>query len=162
MHLTEPKCITGNRCGMAPKHGILVDQGFSGERPCPKEQWAERGRSCECRHPTMPEHPQLPPFLLAPAAPSRPTTGLLCDPIPGSNKGPLPLGRSGDTEVPVSSIGPVISSKMLQLGYTSGQGLVTSGLTPAQCEEIFLLSHEVQTLCRELALDFIGLSHQEA
>ena len=51
---------------------------------------------------------------------------------------------------------------MLQPGYTSGQGLVTSGLTPAQCEEIFLLSREVQTLRRKLALDFIGLSHQEA
>ena len=51
---------------------------------------------------------------------------------------------------------------MLQPGYTIGQDLVTSGLSPAQCEEIFLLSHEVQTLHRKLALDFIGLSHQEA
>ena len=60
------------------------------------------------------------------------------------------------------SIGPVSSSKLLQPGYTSGQGLFTSGLTPAQSEEIFLLSCEVQTLCGKLALDFIGLSHQEA
>ena len=28
---TEPKCITGDRCGMAPKHGISVDWGFSSE-----------------------------------------------------------------------------------------------------------------------------------
>ena len=110
----------------------------------------------------MPECPQPPLFLLAPVAPSRPTTGSLRTPIPGSNKGPLPLGRSGDTDVPVSSVGPVASSRSLQPGYTSGQGLVTSGLTPAQCEEIFLLSREVQTLRRKLALDFIGLSHQEA
>ena len=110
----------------------------------------------------MPEHPQPPPFLLAPGAPSCPTTGSLHAPIPGSNKGPLPLGRSGDTDVPVSSVGPATSSRSLQPGYTSGQGLVTSGLTPAQSEEIFLLSCEVQTLCRKLALDFIGLSHQEA
>ena len=109
----------------------------------------------------MPEHPQPPLFLLATGAPSHPTTGSLCTPIPGSNKGPLPLGRGGDTDVPVSSIGPVTSSRSLQVGYTSGQGLVTSGLTPAQ-SEIFLLSREVQTLCRKLALDFIGLSHQEA
>ena len=40
--------------------------------------------------------------------------------------------------------------------------LATSGLTEAQSEEIFLLSCEVQTLCRKLALDFIQLSHQEA
>ena len=39
---------------------------------------------------------------------------------------------------------------------------VTSGLTKEQAEEIFLLSHEVQALCRQLALDFIQLSHQEA
>ena len=25
---TEPKCITGDGCGMAPKHGISVDGGF--------------------------------------------------------------------------------------------------------------------------------------
>ena len=55
----------------------------------------------------MPEHPQPPPFLLAQAAPSCPTTGSLHDPIPGSDKGSLPLRRSGDTDVPVSSIGPV-------------------------------------------------------
>ena len=147
---------------MALKHGISVDRGFSGERPHPKEQWAERGRSHECRHPAMPEHPQPPPFLLAPGAPSHHTTGSLRAPIPGSNKRPLPLRRSGDTDVPVSSAGPVTSSRSLQVGNTSGQGLVTSGLTAAQSEEIFLLSCEVQTLRGKLALDFIGLSHQEA
>ena len=31
-----------------------------------------------------------------------------------------------------------------------------------QTEEIFLLTHEVQTLCGRLSLDFIQLSHQEA
>ena len=34
--------------------------------------------------------------------------------------------------------------------------------TAAQAEDIFLLSHEVQTLCGKLALDFIELSHSEA
>ena len=62
----------------------------------------------------------------------------------------------------MSSAGPVASSRSLQPGNTSGLGLVTSGLTTAQSEEIFLLSREVQTLCEKLALDFIGLSHQEA
>ena len=40
--------------------------------------------------------------------------------------------------------------------------LATSGLTKVQTEEIFLLTHEVQTLCGRLALDFIQLSHQVA
>ena len=75
-----------------------------------------------------------------------------------------------DTEVPVSSVGLVTPSSSRQLVQSSGQlaevqvdsGLATSGLTAAQSEEIFLLSCEVQTLHRKLALDFIELSHQEA
>ena len=43
-----------------------------------------------------------------------------------------------------------------------GPVIATSGLTEMQSEEIFLLSHEVQTLHGKLALDFIQLSHQEA
>ena len=39
---------------------------------------------------------------------------------------------------------------------------MTFGLTTAQAEEIFLLSHEAQTLRGKLALDFIQLSHTEA
>ena len=39
--------------------------------------------------------------------------------------------------------------------------LMTSGLTKEQNEEIFLLTHEVQTLHRKLSLDVIQLSHQE-
>ena len=40
--------------------------------------------------------------------------------------------------------------------------ITTSGLTKMQTEEIFILTHEVQTLHGRLALDFIELSHQEA
>ena len=43
-----------------------------------------------------------------------------------------------------------------------GPVVMPSGLTTAQAEEIFLLSHEVQTLCGKLALDFTQLSHTEA
>ena len=39
---------------------------------------------------------------------------------------------------------------------------MTSGLTAAQAEEIFLLSREIQTLHGKLALDFIQMSHTEA
>ena len=43
-----------------------------------------------------------------------------------------------------------------------GSILITSGLTAAQAEEIFLLTHEVQTLQGKLAIDFIELFHSEA
>ena len=43
-----------------------------------------------------------------------------------------------------------------------GLSVLTSGLTAAQAEEIFLLSHEIQTLHGKLALDFIKMSHTEA
>ena len=158
----ELKCITGDGHSVALKRGISIDRGVSGERPHPKERRAERGRSCERRRPISPECPHPPSLLFTPTAPSRPTTG--------SNKGPLPLERGGDTDAPVSSVGPVAPSSSLQPVHSSGQvanvqvssGLVMSGLTAAQSEEIFLLSREVQTLRRKLALDFIGLSHQEA
>ena len=43
-----------------------------------------------------------------------------------------------------------------------GPSVMTSGLSAAQAEEIFLLSHEIQTLRGKLALDFIQMSHTEA
>ena len=43
-----------------------------------------------------------------------------------------------------------------------GPSVMISGLTAAQDEEIFLLSHEIQTLHGKLALDFIQMSHTEA
>ena len=43
-----------------------------------------------------------------------------------------------------------------------GPVVATSTLNAAQAEEIFLLTHEVQTLRGKLALDFIQLSHTEA
>ena len=146
---------------MALKHSISVGQGVSGERPHPKERRAEGGRSCEHRRPISPEHPRPPSLLFTPMAPSHPTTG--------SNKRHLPLERCGDTDAPVSSVGLVAPFSSLQPVHSSGyvgniqvsSGLVTSGLTTAQSEEIFLLSCEVQTLRGKLALDFIGLSHQE-
>ena len=39
---------------------------------------------------------------------------------------------------------------------------MTSGLSKEQAEEIFLLTHEAQTLGRKLACNFIQLSHKEA
>ena len=103
-------------------------------------------------------------------APSCPITGSLHAPSLDSNRGSLPLDRGVDTEVPVSSAGLVTPSSACQPVQSSGQLtnmqvdsiFVTSRLTAEQYEEIFLLSHEVQTLCGKLALDFIQLSHQEA
>ena len=74
------------------------------------------------------------------------------------------------TETLTSSTRMVTPSSALQPVPSSGQpvnaqldpAIAMSGLTKVQTEEIFLLTHEVQTLHGRLALDFIELSHQEA
>ena len=48
------------------------------------------------------------------------------------------------------------------VGAQVGLSVLTSGLTAAQAEEIFLLSREILTLHGKLALDFIKMSHTEA
>ena len=156
--------------GIALKRSRSLDTGVPDEHPCPKEQWAERGRSHECRCTNSPEHPPPPPFLFTPMAPSHPITGSLCALSLDSNRGSLPLDRGGDTEVPLSSTGLVTLSSAHQPVQSSGllanvqvdSIFVTSRLTAEQYEEIFLLSRDVQTLCGKLALEFIQLSHEEA
>ena len=54
------------------------------------------------------------------------------------------------------------SGARLLAGVQVSPSVVTSGLTAAQAEEIFLLSREIQTLHGKLALDFIQMSHTEA
>ena len=163
-------CTTRDRCSVALKRGRSIDTGVSGERPRPKEQWAERGRSRKCRYKDSPECPPPPQFLFTPTAPSRPITGSLHAPSLDSNRGSLPLDRGVDAEVPVSSAGLITPSSACQLVQSSGQLanaqvdsiFVTSRLTAEQYEEIFLLSREVQTLLGKLALEFIELPHEEA
>ena len=62
---------------------------------------------------------------------------------------------------PSSACRAVQSSGQL-MNVQVGSVLITSGLTAAQAEEIFLLSRKVQTLHGKLALEFIELSHSEA
>ena len=62
---------------------------------------------------------------------------------------------------PSSACQPVLSSGQLTNAQVESI-FVTSRLTAEQYEEVFPLSHKVQTLCGKLALDFIELSHQEA
>ena len=59
------------------------------------------------------------------------------------------------TRAPSSGAGQLIGAQV-------GLSVLTSGLTATQAEEIFLLSHEIQTLRGKLALDFIKMSHTEA
>ena len=163
--------ITRDERGPTLKHGGSLHTGTSGERPRPKEQRTERGRSHEHRCINSPERLPPPLFLSTPVAPHHPTAGSLCVLSLDTNRGSLPLDRGGvGTEIPVSSTGMVTPSSAHQLVLSSGQltnaqvdsVIATSGLTEAQSEEIFLLSYEVQTLQGKLALDFIQLSHQEA
>ena len=59
----------------------------------------------------------------------------------------MPMGL-----VPPSSACRVVQSSGQLMNMQIGSVLVTSGLTAAQAEEIFLLSHKVQTLRGKLAL----------
>ena len=118
---------------------------------------------------THPSRPPPPPYLFTPVGPSHPIRGsvsvLSMDPSRGSS----PPGKGVDTEVSIPTEVP-LSSVACQVAQSSGQLMntqvgpivATSGLNAAQAEEIFLFSHEVQTLCGKLALDFIQLSHTEA
>ena len=71
------------------------------------------------------------------------------------------LALSTRTVTPSSAHQPVPSSGQ-PMSMQLDPAIAMSGLTKVQTEEIFLLTHEVQTLRRRLALDFIELSHQEA
>ena len=64
--------------------------------------------------------------------------------------------------VPPCSMRQAVQSSGQLMNMQIGSVLVTSGLTAAQAEEIFLLTREVQTLQGKLAIDFIELSHSEA
>ena len=151
------------------KHGGTVDVGLSIECPHPKECRSERGRSRECKHFGMPEHTLPHLFLLPPMAPNHPTTGSISVPLVDPNRGPPSLDKGSHTGVSVPA-GLVPPCNMRQAVQSSGQlmnaqigsVLVTSGLTAAQAEEIFLLTCEVQTLRGKLAIDFMELSHSEA
>ena len=87
------------------------------------------------------------------------------DPSRGSSPPGKGVGAevSIPTEVPLSRIAHRVAQSSGQLMNAQvGPVVVTSGLTAARAEEIFLLSREVQTLHGKLALDFIQLSHTEA
>ena len=85
------------------------------------------------------------------------------------NRGPPSLDKSARTGVSVPG-GLVPPCSTRQVAQSSGQLMnmqissivVTSGLTAAQAEEIFLLTRKVQTLRGKLAIDLIKLSHSEA
>ena len=151
------------------KHSGTVEAEVSAERPRPKEHKAERGRSHKRRCPDSPNCPPPPSYLFAPAAPSRPIGGSVSipstDPSRGSALASQGLGAevSVPTDVPPSGVARWTAQSLGQLVDAQvGPSIMTSGLTAAQAEEIFLLSHEVQTLRGKLALDFIQLSHTEA
>ena len=102
-------------------------------------------------------------------APSHPITSSISVPSVDLNRGSSLLDKGVHTGASMP-MEPAASCSACQVAQSSGQVmntqigsvLVTSILTTAQAEEIFLLSHEVQTLHRKLALDFIELSHSEA
>ena len=60
-----------------------------------------------------------------------------------------------------SSINQFVSSSGPPMTMQLDAALIMSGWSKEQAEEIFLLTHEAQTLGRKLACDFIQLSHKE-
>ena len=87
------------------------------------------------------------------------------DPGRGSALASQGLGAevSVPTDAPPSGIARRMAQSLGQLMDAQvGPSVMTSGLTAAQAEEIFLLSREIQTLHGKLALDFIQMSHTEA
>ena len=77
------------------------------------------------------------------------------------SRGSAPASQGLGTEVSVPTDAPPSGAGQL-VGVQVGLSVLTSGLTAVQAEEIFLLSHEIQTLHGKLALDFIKMSHTEA
>ena len=77
------------------------------------------------------------------------------------SRGSAPASQGLGAEVSVPMDAPLSGAGQL-IGAQVGLSVLTSGLTAAQAEEIFLLSHEIQTLHGKLALDFIKMSHTEA
>ena len=95
--------------------------------------------------------------------------GSVSGPSVDLNRGPPLLDKGAHTGVSVLA-GLVPPCNMRQAVQSSGQlmnteigsVLVTSRLTTAQAEEIFLLTREVQTLWGKLAIDSMELSYSEA
>ena len=143
------------------KHSGAIEAEDSAERPRPKDRRTERGRSREHRRPDSPDRPPPPSFLFPPAAPSRPVRSSISIPSMDPSRGSAPASQSLGTEVSVPTDAPPSGAGQL-IGAQVGLSVLTSGLTTAQAEEIFLLSREIQTLRGKLALDFIKMSHTEA
>ena len=133
----------------------------SAKHPRPKDRRTERGRSRERRRPDSPDRPPPPSFLFPPAAPSRPVQSLVTVPSLDPGKGSAPASQGLGAEVSVPTDAPPSGAGQL-IGAQVGLSVLTSGLTAAQADEIFQLSHEIQTLHGKLALDFIKMSYTEA
>ena len=131
------------------------------ERPRPKEHRIERGRSHERRRPDLPNRPPPSSFLVPPAAPSRPVRSSVTVPSLAPGQGSASASQGLGTEVSVPTRAPSSGAGQL-IGAQVGLSGLTSGLTAAQADEIFQLSHDIQTLQGKLALDFIKMSYTEA
>ena len=142
-------------CGL--KHSGTSEAKDSAEHPRPKDRRTERGRSCKRRCPDSPNHPPPPSFLFPPAAPSHPVRSSVTVMSLDPGKGSAPVSQGLGAEVSVPTDAPPYSAGQL-VGVQVGLSVLTSGLTAVQADEIFQLSHDIQTLHGKLALDFIKMS----
>ena len=146
-------------CGLKCSGAIEAED--SAEHPHPKDCRTERGRSRERRCPDSPDRSPPPSFLFPPAAPSHLVRSSISVPSMDPSRGSAPASQGLGAEVSVLMDAPPFGAGQL-IGAQVGLSVLTSGLTAVQAEEIFLLTHEIQTLRGKLALDFIKMSHTEA
>ena len=111
------------------------------------------------RRPDSPNRPPPPSLLSPPAAPSHPVRSSVTVTSLDLRKGSAPASQGLGAEVSIPTDAPPSGAGQL-VGAQVGLSVLTSGLTTVQADEIFLLSHEIQTLRGEL--DFIKMSYTEA
>ena len=139
------------------KHSGANEAEDPAERPRPKDRRTERGRSRECRRPDSPNRPPPPSFLIPPAAPSRPVRSSATAASLDPHKESAPVSQGSRAEVSAPTDAPPSGA-----GQLVGLSVLTSGLIAVHADEIFHLSHDIQTLHGKLALDFAKMSHTEA
>ena len=129
--------------------------------PTPKTAEPREGGLTNADVQTRPIAPSAPSFLIPPAAPSHPVRSSATATSLDLRKGSAPASQGLGTEISVLIDAPPSGAGQL-IGVQVGLSVLTSGLTAAQADKIFQLSHDIQTLRGKLALDFIKMSYTEA
>ena len=125
--------------------------------PAPKTAELKEGGLANVGMQTRPFAPLPPSFLIPPAAPSHPARSSATAASLDLRKESVPASQGSGAEVSVPADVPPSGA-----GQLVGLSVLTSGLTAMHADEIFQLSHDIQTLRGKLAINFTKMSHTEA